>query len=361
MKLPREYDDDFLDYESGFGGPPSDDDPPPDAAPVRASVYSLVYPPPGFFPFYGNGSGDYHGFYWPIGREDGPPLVAFSSHDVGSLIPENSDIESLYRCQLAKSDGDDDHGPRRYRELAERACGEAPSEHDLRGVKHDDFESLLSLDPTSPYYLCAAADVHVAGDAIDAAEQRYRQAVEQLPEYVAAHFGLAYVLRRQRRAAEATVHLRQALMGPLAFYGGSFWSDTSLPGSFRNDWHRKALMWLQGSKIVHESIVDDPFIRSINKLTFQTGLAVNPDVDVLRSIVEEYAAAGRYREAARTWQLIGDRASHETTSFRERCHLNPSTYGTRYAELLELAGNVRRAALIRDMLSKFEKPEGLYL
>jgi hypothetical protein len=354
MKLPNEYDDDFLDYETGFGASY------PDCTPLRTRVYSLVYPPPGFFPFYGIGNGDYHGFYWPIGREEGAPIVAFSSHDAWSLIPENSDVESLYRSQLAKSDGDTGTVDR-YRKLAGAANGKPPAEHVVRGLKYDDFNGLLSLDPKSPFYLCAAGDVHVANNEIEAAEQRYRQSLEQLPEYVAAHFGLAYVLRRQRRGEEATVYLRQSLLGPLAFYGGSFWSDTSLPGSFRNDWHRKALMWLQGSKTVHESIADDPFIRSIDKLTFQSGLAVNPDVDVLRAIIDEYAAKGRYTEAARTWQLLGERACLETCTFRERNHLNPSSYGRRLAELLELAGNVLRAELIRNMLSKMDKPEGQYL
>lgn len=353
MKLPTEYDDDFLDYESGFGAYP-------DGTPIRTRVYSLVYPPPGFFPFYGIGNGDYHGFYWPIGREDGPPLVAFSSHDAWSLIPENSDVESLYRCQLAKSDGETDSIDR-YRHLAEAANGKQPSEHDIRGLKYDDFSGLLSLDSKSPFYLCAAADVHVATNEIESAEQRYRQSLDQLPEYVAAHFGLAYVLRRKRRGEEATVYLRQALLGPLAFYGGSFWSDTSLPGSFRNDWHRKALMWLQGSKTGHESIADDAFIRSIDKLTFQSGLTVNPDVDVLRAIIDEYTAQGRYADAARTWQLLGDRACLETCTFRERNHLNPLSYGRRLAELLQLSGNTLRAELITNMLSKMDKPEGQYL
>jgi hypothetical protein len=354
MKLPSEYDDDFLEYETGFGASY------PDGTPIRSRVYSLVFPPPGFFPFYGIGNGDYHGFYWPIGREDGPPIIAFSSHDVWSLIPENSDIESLYRCQLATSNGDTDilH---RYRDLAEIAIGKPTSEHNIRGLKHDDFNGLLLLDPKSPFYLCAAADVHVGNNEIEAAEQRYRQSLDELPEYVAAHFGLAYVLRRQRRGEEATVYLRQSLLGPLALYGGSFWANTSLPGSFRNDWHRKALMWLQSSKTVHESIADDPFIRSIDKLTFQSGLAVNPDLDVLRAIIDEYVAKGRYADAARTWQLIGDRACLETCTFRERYNLNPTTYGKRLAELLELAGNVFRTELIKNMLTKIEKPEGQYL
>jgi len=354
MKLPREYEDDFLRYRVSFAASY------PDGTPIRPRVYSLVFPPPGFLPFSDNGYGDYHGFYWPIGREDGPPIVAFSSHDVSSLIPENSDIESLYRCQLATSNGDTTY-PSHYRDLAETAVGKPPSEHDIRDLNYDDFNALLLIDPKSSFYLCATADLHVGNNEIEAAEQLYRQSLDQLPEYVAAHFGLAYVLRRQRRAEEATIYLRQCLLGPLAFYGGSFWSNTSLPGSFRNDWHRKALMWLQSSKTFHESIADDPFIRSTGKLTFKSGLAVNPDLDVLRAITDEYAAKGRYSDAARTWQLIGDRARIETCTFRERYNLNPTTYGTRLAELFELAGNVRRAELIRNMLSKMNKPEGQHL
>lgn len=353
MKLSTEYNDDFLGYETGFNASL------PDCSRIGCRIYSLVFPPPGFFPFYGIGNGDYHGFYWPIGRENGPPIVAFSSHDAWSLIPEHSDIESLYQCQLATSKNAE--SAKRYRDFAETALGKQPSEHSVRGLKCDDFKELLSLDPKSPFYLCAAADVHVTNNEISPAEQSYRQSLDQLPEYVAAHFGLAYVLRRQRRTEEATIHLRESLLGSQAFYGGSFWSDTLLPGSFRNDWHRKALMWLQGSKALHESIADDPFIRSIDKLTFRSGLAANPDVDLLRTVVDEYAASGRYAEAARTWQLIGDRASRETCSFRERNNLNPSTYGRRLAELFELAGNTLRAELIRNMLARIEKPEGQYL
>jgi hypothetical protein len=354
MKLPREYHDDYLGYRTSVVASY------PDGTPIRPRVHSLVFPPPGFFPFYDTGYGDYHGFYWPIGREDGPPIVALSSHDVSSLIPENSGIESLYRCQLATSNGDTED-PHHSRDLAERAIGKPPPEHDIRDLKCDDFNTLLSLDPKSPFYLCATADVHVGNNEIGAAEQRYRQSLAQLPEYVAAHFGLAYVLRRQRRAEEATVHLRQSLLGPMAFYGGSFWSNVSLPGSFRNDWHRKALMWLQSSKTFHESIADDPFIRSIDKLTFRTGLAESPDLDVLRAIIDEYAEKGCYADAARTWQLIGDCARIETSTFRERYNLNPTTYGTRLAECFELAGNGPRAKLIRNMLTKMRKPEGQYL
>ncbi len=351
MKLPTTYDDDILGYEDGLY---------PDGSPVGSKVYSLVFPPIGFFPFYGIGNGDYHGFYWPIGQEEAPPIVAFSSHDAWSLIPEHSNVEMLYACELARTDDDEDRHDH-YRELVTKATGKSPIDHDLRGVSSDDYDRLLSLDPDSPYYLCAAGDVVLSQNNVEAAEQKYRESLDRLPEYVAAHFGLACVLRRQRRPEEATIHLREALIGPLAFYGGSFWSDTSLPGKFRNDWNRKAVLWLQQSKTLHESLVDDPFAKRINELTFETGLAENPDLDVLQQIVEEYATAGAYSDATRIWNLIGGRAAMETTSFRERYNLNPLTFGNRLAELFQLAGNNLRATLVRNMLNAMEKPEGRHL
>ncbi len=351
MKLPTTYDDDILGHEGRFY---------PDSTPAQSRVYSLVFPPIGFFPFYGIGNGDYHGFYWPIGWEEDPPIIAFSSHDAWSLIPEHSNIETLYNCELARANEDADSSDD-YRELVTKAIGKPPIDHDLRGVAPDDYDQLLLLDETSPYYLCAAADVYLTENDVEAAEQKYRESLGHLPEYVAAHFGLASVLRRQRRPEEATIHLRKSLIGPLAFYGGSFWSDTSLPGRFRNDWNRKAVMWFQQSKTLHESLVDDPFAKRISELTFRTGLSDNPDIDVLQLIVEEYATAGSYSEAARIWNLIGDRAAMETTSFRERYNLNPLTYGSRLAELLELSGNNLRAALVRNILGAMDKPEGRYL
>ncbi|TWT38876.1 tetratricopeptide repeat protein [Blastopirellula retiformator] len=353
MKLPTVYDDNILCHDDRIA---------PDGSTVPTAVYSVVYPPIGFFPFYDIGNGDYHGLYWPIGKEEEPPLVAFSSHDAWSLIPEYSDMEAFYACSLARAaDEDDSYSLVSYRELVKTATGRPPVEHDLRGLAADDYEQLLSLDSTSPFYLCAAGDIHLGGNDVEAAEQKYRAALDVLPEYVAAHFGLASVLRRQRRLEEATVHLRLTLIGPMSFYGGSFWSDTALPGNFRNDWSRKAVMWIQRSKTLHESLVDDPFATRINELTFETGLAENADIDVLRLIVESYAASGSFADAARIWMLIGERAAMETTSFRERYDLTPTTYGGRLAELLELSGNERRAALVRNMLGAMKKPAGLYL
>ena len=120
-------------------------------------------------------------------------------------------------------------------------------------------------------------------------------------------------------------------------------------------------MWLQQSNDVHKSLVDDSFVKRIGELTFKAGLAESRDLEILQLIVDEYATAGSYSDAAQVWQLIGNRAAAETTSFRARYDLNPFTYGSRLAELFELSGYDRRAALVRNMLELMSDPKGLYL
>ena len=228
--MPTVYCDDILNIESGSY---------PDGTATRTKVYSIVYPPIGFFPFAGTGNGDYHGFYWPIGREDATPIVAYSSHDAYALIPEHGDLASAGRCQLAR---DEDRKLTYEFESAFAAANVSQPTISISDVVAvDDHKQLLALDPDSPFRNCAVADQLIAENSFEAAESHYRRAIELLPEYAAAHFGLGYLLRRTRRQSEASIHLRQSLMCPLAFWGGCFWADHILPGSFRADWARKSI------------------------------------------------------------------------------------------------------------------------
>jgi hypothetical protein len=348
--MPTTYDDDILNVEDAFY---------PDGTPTRTVVYSIVYPPVGFFPFAGTGNGDYHGFYWPIGREDAPPLVAYSSHDAYALIPEHGDLTSAGRCQLAR---DEDRKLTHEFESAFDAAHLPRPSIDIPGVVAvDDHRQLLALDPSSPFRHCAVADQLIADDELDAAESYYRRAIELLPEYVAAHFGLAYLLRRTRRQSNASIHLRQSLICPLAFWGGCFWADHILPGTFRNDWARKALLWLQQIKEPDESLRDDLFMQHVQELTFKTGLAESSDLELLMAMVDEYFSRGRVFDAVYLWITVGDRAALETTSFRQRYGLTARSYGTRLADLLRGAGIERRAQLVENMISAMDNPDGLYL
>src|SRR5262249_15798260 len=152
--------------------------------------------------------------------------------------------------------------------------------------------------------------------------------------------------------------LRKALICPLVFWGGCFWADHILPGNFRNDWARKALMWLQQIKEPHASLNDDPFFRHADELKLSTVVAESHDLELSIRIVDEYSNMGRYLDAAYIWIIVGDRAALETTSFRERYALTAASFGKRLAELFRVAGLERRASLVDNMLTAMERPEG---
>ncbi|TWU06088.1 SMI1/KNR4 family protein [Stieleria varia] len=350
MQMPTAYDDDILNVEGGSY---------PDSTPTRTTVYSIVYPPVGFFPFAGTGNGDYHGFYWPIGREDRPPLVAYSSHDAYALIPEHGDLSAAGRCQLARDE--DRTLTYEFESAFDSANVPRPTINIADVVAVDDHKQLLTLDPDSPFRNCAVADQLIAENKLDDAESHYRKAIELLPEYGAAHFGLGYLLRRTRRQSQASIHLRQSLLCPLAFWGGCFWSDHILPGSFRPDWARKALLWLQKLKEPDDSLRDDPFMQNVQYLTLDTGVAESRDIELSIAMVDNYHRRGQFLDAVFVWITIGDRAALETTSFRERYGLTARSFGTRLARLFRDAGIDRRAELVDNMISMMEKPEGLYL
>ncbi len=350
MQMPTIYDDDIYNVERGMY---------PDGTPVRTVVYSIVFPPVGFFPFAGTGNGDYHGLYWPIGREDSSPIVAYSSHDAYALIPEYGDLSAAGRCQIARDE--DRNLLHEFEDAFDAANIPFPSIDIPEVVAVDDHQQLLTLDPNSPFRHCAVADLKVAENEFDSAELHFRRAIELLPEYGATHFGLGYLLRRNRRQSEASIHLRKSLMCPLAFGGGCFWADHILPGAFRNDWARKALMWFQQIKEPDNSLRDDPFMQNALNLTFKTGAAESCDVELIMTLVDVYHQREQFLDAAFLWITVGDRAALETTSFRERYGLTARSYGDRLAELFRDAGIECRAQLVENMISALENPEGLHL
>lgn len=350
MRMPAVYDDDIINVDGNSQS---------DGVPPRRIACSIVFPPVGFFPFSETGTGDFYGFYWPIGREERAPLVAFSSHDAYALIPEHGDLSAAGRCQLARDE---------KRELTyefasafDFANVPQPMIDTIDTVGIDDHKQLLALDPDSPFRNCAVADQMIADNNLDGAESHYRRAIEMLPEYGAAHFGLGYLFRRTRRQSQAVIHFRQALISPLAFRGSYFWADHTLPGEFRFDWPRKALLWLQQLKKTADSLRDDPFMQNVHELKHETGVAENRDIELLIAMVDEYHRQGQFLDAVYIWVSVGDRAALETTSFRERYGFTPRTFGTRLADLLRDAGMARRAQLVESILAMFDNPDRLYL
>src|SRR5687767_11862145 len=60
------------------------------------------YPPPGYLAWnrLDVGNGDTYGYYWPIGCEEGDPLVCTTMHDAWALEPVASGLAEAVRLHL---------------------------------------------------------------------------------------------------------------------------------------------------------------------------------------------------------------------------------------------------------------------
>jgi hypothetical protein len=305
--------------------------------------YALVYPPVGFLPWeIGEvGNGDAYGYYWPVGQEKREPIVALMSHDCGALNPIASSIEGL--AQLGSC--------RAVTALLNSADAQArqDDEDDVPGKTLEDSDR-LRLDDRSPYLLVANADVAVSESDLGRAESLYLAAVEMLPEYTAAHYGLALLYRRLRRPEEAVKWMLEAIRSPLAFCGASFWRETYLPPERvnRQDYRRKCLLWLQKTRPEQAgSVADDPLFRERNRLTFAYGVTTNDDFLIYDEAVEAYVEQGRAVDAIRLVMVYGELMMRETTPFRERYQFTPAAYRQRLLRLF-------RAAKLEERISFLE-------
>ena len=298
---------------------------------------ALIYPPVGFlsWPVGGIGNGDEFGYYWPIGKEAGDPLVVMMSHDCGAIIPVASSLESLGALGA-------------YPEITSLLDGTPyPPDDDEEDTDSELRLDKLSLDPRSPFLLVANADAAVAGNELERAEHLYQQAIELLPEYTAAHFGLVTVYRRQRKTAAAVRSMVETIRSPLCFQGASFWADTSLRDLNRSDFRRKCLMWLQQARLEEaDRVTNDPIFRLRDRLTFATGLKSIDDFPFYDQAIDEYASQGHGLDAIRLLMLYGELMKCETVSFRERYEFTMPKYRERLLTLCRVAAPERAAFLV---------------
>lgn len=297
----------------------------------------LIYPPVGFlaWPFCSIGNGDDYGFYWPVGKEDEPPIVGMMSHDCGALNPIASSLEGLERM------GD-------YPELR-GLLGRPVPPAESRPSANPDIAHRLGLDGDSPYLLVANADAAVGRIEYDLAESLYHRALARLPEYTAAHFGLAVLYRRMRRVGEALRSIIATLRCPCCFRGASFWGDTYLPTDHvnRQDHHKKCHHWLQQTRSDPTGLVaDDPFFEARHRLKFASGLYAHDDFKVYDEIIDEYVHRGRPIEAIQLAMRYGELMMGETTPFRERENFTPARHRTRLRELFLAANLADRVTLV---------------
>jgi hypothetical protein len=302
--------------------------------------YALVYPPVGFLEWQIGqvGNGDCYGYYWPVGREDDDPVVALMSHDCGALNPVASSIEALARLGTCR---DVTALLTRGDFPADEEDGEDDAEEVDGREELPDVQGRLRLDDRSPYLNVANADLALSRNDTNTAESLYLKAVEVLPEYTAAHYGLALLNRRLRRPEEAIRWLLGAIRSPLAFRGASFWDSTYLPPERvnREDYRRKCLLWLQQARPEQAgAAADDPLFQARHLLTFAYGVTANDDYLVYDEAVEAYVRQGRTVDAIRLGMLYGELMMCETTPFRDRYGFTPEGHRQRLLRLFRSAG-----------------------
>lgn len=300
-----------------------------------------TYPPPGYLPWnrLEVGNGDTFGFYWPIGREDAPPLVCTIEHDAWALRPLATSLAAAVRLHVAAwPDHDEewaelaeDFGvplddartrPRRRDVEAERANTGAGG-HTYWGIQSAD--ELLHLDPDSPALLLARAAEHRHPQALDEAERSLLRALEILPEYTAAWWELVQLRRRRRApAAEQLEAMVNCITSPLALGPAD---------------HRKCLGWLQRMPDSADPGNADPVWLRRGRLTFAEGVRENGDYDVLAECIAAYHEQGQPLRAVRLRVRFGEMMEGETGSFRERAGF------TMPAHWAALRDDLRRAGL----------------
>jgi hypothetical protein len=316
-----------------------------------------AYPPPGYLPWniLNVGNGDTYGYYWPIGREDGPPVVCTLMHDAWGMLPVASSLCGCIRLHLLTDHGDVD-------ELVDAATafgieiGDIPipeRDHEdepfpLDGPPWTDSKpsgiefwgtpsasELLPHDPHSPHLRFVAAKEAVAKRQLAEAEEHLSIALARLPEYAEAMALLAQVHRQQQDHRRTAESLMEAITSPRCF----------------GAWDRKKLLhWLQRLGDDACSACDDPLWRRRHDLTFVDGVKEKDDYRVFEELAEEYHRLGMGVRAVRLRILTGELMGHETVSFRER-------YGwtdEKYQSLLK--ADLRRAGLHQRLVATSGAP-----
>lgn len=303
-----------------------------------------AYPPAGYLPWniLDVGNGDTYGYYWPIGREDGPPVVCTLMHDAGALLPVASSLGGCVRLHLLTQRGD-------VKEFADTAKNFAVDIADIPIPDRDDHEEpasldgppwtktesngiefwgapsagdLLSHDPDSPHLRFVAAKEAIAKRQLAEAEDHLNVALARLPEYADALALLAQVHRQQQNHHRMAELLMQAITSPRCF----------------GAWDRKkllnALQRLDGAGAVS----GDPLWKRRHDLTFAEGVKEKDDYRVFDELIEEYHRLGMGVRAVHLRILTGELIGSETVSFRDRQGWTTRKYQSLLSADLQRAG-----------------------
>lgn len=222
------------------------------------------------------GNGDYFGFYWPVGRENGEPIVAETDHDGGTLEPGFSSLAAF----LKKT----------------------------KDIDHEDWLELPTFeeDPDSPLNCYRKARELIAASAFNDAIMQLEKAVDALPEYTDALAALAGQYLRARRTDEACRLAMRMLISPPSFgYGGGV---------------ANIARWFSRLETGPEDVLDDPIWKGRAALA-SIPSGGNKDAQsypVLREAMDVYARRGQIIQAMTLMQTYSDFMNGETKSFQER-------------------------------------------
>jgi len=279
-----------------------------------------AYPPCGYLPWKALevGNGDTYGFYWPIGREEGPPVVCTLMHDEWAVLPVASGLREFARLHVLRHSGSEEDPPEdeelnalidevepRMDDLSsicERAKTEEEEEYGLPYWGAWNPEPLLEADAQSPHLLMLSGKAAIAQRRLELAEKHLLAALAVLPEYSEALGLLALVYRQMGQHADSAAMAMEAITSPHCFGVAD----------------RKRLSgWIRQMR---DSTYtgNDPLWRMRGTLEFSQDGEGDADYSAFEPLVEAYHVAGLGQRAVRLRITVGEMMSRETAAFQER-------------------------------------------
>jgi hypothetical protein len=274
---------------------------------LDTDVGGYPYPPYGFYPFTecALGNGDYYGLYWPVGKEDHPPLVVEMWHDSWEIVPFYSSLESfLHHCSLAEEDDD---------------------EEDWLDTRPAD--PTIPTDPLSPSALLSEAQEALKANDPYKAIVSLEKALVVLPEYTAAS---ALLYGQYRRVGDNESAIRTAMKSVLS------------PPSFGQK-KVQVMRWLQAQELCPDDVAPDPLWINRCRLSGQYGgIKENEDYLVFNEVIQGYVQMGRTWDAIVLSMTYAELMHSETVSFRERYGFDIEQYHPNLRKLIRQLGGKSR-------------------
>lgn len=294
-----------------------------------------TYPPIGFLPWsiLEVGNGDVYGFYWPIGKDNEPPLVSTTYHDSHYLSIFASSIQNAIKILWLRFDFDQESDDSiLYEDLKELATLFKVDLSECSEINRDSNIDMLKIDDKAPEILLGATKEYITKNMLLEAEACLLRAVSIVPEYTVALFELCKLYRRLKNENKAIEYMRLTSISPISF------------GNIM--YRQQCLTWLKSLKKEKISEINDPLLSKIDELSFNIYEKFNNDFALYDSIIEKYFEMGEYRKAISLRILTGELMHIETTAFQERYSWSYESFFRKLKVELELAGYISRSEIL---------------